>query len=75
MTNIVFALMIAVNGVTSTTAVFETRDQCLQEARAIIQQGPSAYCVPINQLNIEQTQTQVKKMMDMLNLMMKEMEK
>ncbi len=75
MTNIVFALMVVVNGVTSTTAVFDTREQCLQEAQAIIKQGPSAYCVPVNQMNAEQAQAQVKQMMKMLNTIIKDLEK
>lgn len=30
-------------------AVFTSQEQCMAEAHSIIQQGPSAYCVPIAQ--------------------------
>ena len=30
-------------------AVFTSQEQCMQEAQNIIQQGPSAYCAPVNQ--------------------------
>ncbi len=52
MSEILFALMIiakAPNMPDQQLAVFNSREQCLQEAQAIIQQGPSAYCVPMNQ--------------------------
>ena len=38
-------------------AVFTSELQCMQEAQNIIQQGPSAYCVPIAQQPVLEQQT------------------
>lgn len=52
-------------------AVFNNRAQCMQEAQNIIQQGPSAYCVPVNQQ--PSPEEAIRKMTAMMKLMMKEM--
>jgi hypothetical protein len=76
MTEILFALMIVSkipNVPDQQAAVFASRAQCMAEAQNIIQQGPSAYCVPLNQQpNPEEA---VRKMTAMMKMMMKEMEK
>jgi hypothetical protein len=38
-------------------AVFTSKAQCMAEAQNIIQQGPSAYCVPIVQQPVLEQQT------------------
>ena len=38
-------------------AVFTSKAQCIAEAQNIIQQGPSAYCVPIAQQPVLEQQT------------------
>jgi hypothetical protein len=52
MNELLFALVIIAQVPTmpdQQMAVFTSREQCMQEAHSIIQQGPSAYCVPIAQ--------------------------
>lgn len=49
MNEIVFALILVSRTPSlpdQEVAVFANRTQCMQEAQAVIQQGPSAYCVP-----------------------------
>lgn len=51
MTELVYALFIAAqlsDLPDQQVAVFQTRAQCLTEARAVIEQGPHAYCLPQN---------------------------
>lgn len=75
MTELLFALMIASktpNMPDQQLAVFASRAQCMQEAKNIIQQGPSAYCVPVNQQ--PSPEEAVRKMSAMMKLMMKEMD-
>ncbi len=75
MNEILFALMIAsktANMPDQQLAVFSSRARCMQEAQNIIQQGPSAYCVPVNQQpNPEEA---IRKMAKLMQTMMKEME-
>ena len=52
-------------------AVFNNRTQCMQEARNIIQQGPSAYCVPKQNVNVEKQMTM---MVEMLGKMRRQMD-
>ena len=76
MNEILFALMIvakAPNMPDQQMAVFTSRAQCMQEAQSIIQQGPSAYCVPLNQQ--PSPEEAVRKMTAMMKIMMKEMDK
>ena len=52
MNELLFALVIIAHVPTmpdQQVAVFTSREQCMAEAHSIIQQGPSAYCVPIAQ--------------------------
>ncbi len=75
MNEILFALMIAAkvpNMPDQQVAVFSSRAQCMQEAQNIIQQGPSAYCVPVNQQ--PSPEEAVRKMTALMKTMMKEME-
>lgn len=51
MTELMFALFISaqINDLPDQQiAVFPTRGQCMAEARAVIEQGPHAYCLPQN---------------------------
>ena len=60
MNELLFALVIMAQVPTMSdqqVAVFTSQEQCLAEAQSIIQQGPSAYCVPIAQHPILQEQT------------------
>ena len=74
MNEILFALMIVANAPSvpdQQVAVFASRSECIREAQAIIQQGPSAYCVPVNQQ--PSPEEAIRKMTAMIKLMMKEM--
>jgi hypothetical protein len=74
MNEILFALMIVAKMPAMSdqqVAVFTSRDQCMQEAQSLIQQGPSAYCVPINQQpSPEQV---IAKMQGIMRTMMEQM--
>ena len=75
MNEILFALMMiskAPNMPDQQLAVFTSRAQCMQEAQSIIQQGPSAYCVPLNQQ--PSPEEAIRKMSAMMRMMMKEMD-
>ena len=75
MNEILFALMIVAkspNMPDQQLAVFTSRAQCMQEAKNVIQQGPSAYCVPLNQQ--PSPEEAIRKMSAMMKLMMKEMD-
>lgn len=74
MNEILFALMLVSRTPSmpdKQVAVFASRSECVKEAQAIIQQGPSAYCVPINQQ--PSPEEAIRKMTAMMKLMMKEM--
>ncbi len=50
MNELLFALIIVAqvpNTSDQQVALFTTQSQCMLEAQNIIQQGPSAYCVPV----------------------------
>jgi hypothetical protein len=75
MNEILFALMIVAKSPSmpdQQLAVFTSRAQCMQEAQSIIQQGPSAYCVPLNQQ--PSPEEAIRKMSAMMKMMMKEMD-
>lgn len=75
MNEILFALMMiakAPNMPDQQLAVFTSREQCMAEAKRIIQQGPSAYCVPLNQQ--PSPEEAIRKMSAMMRMMMKEMD-
>jgi hypothetical protein len=44
-------------------AVYQTREHCMYEAQQIITQGPSAYCVPVNQFSEKDPNEQVNSVM------------
>ena len=75
MNEILFALMIVAKTPTmpdQQVAVFANREQCHREAQAIIQQGPSAYCVPMNvqpapEESVKRMTTLMKMMMEQMN--------
>ena len=52
-------------------AVFNTRAQCMQESKNIIQQGPSAYCVPKQKVNVEK---QMSIMVELMGKMKRQMD-
>lgn len=60
MNELLFALIIVAqvpNTSDQEVAVFTSQTQCMLEAQHIIQQGPSAYCVPVARQTIpEETQ-------------------
>ena len=75
MNEILFALMMiakAPNMPDQQVAVFTSREQCMVEAQRVIQQGPSAYCVPLNQQ--PSPEEAIRKMSAMMRMMMKEMD-
>ena len=75
MNEILFALMMiakAPNMPDQQLAVFTSREQCMAEAKRIIQQGPGAYCVPLNQQ--PSPEEAIRKMSAMMRMMMKEMD-
>jgi hypothetical protein len=75
MTEVLFALMLVSktpNFPDQQVAVFASRSECVKEAQAIIQQGPSAYCVPVNQQ--PSPEEAIKRMTALMKTMMKEME-
>jgi len=64
LSHIVYALVIVgSNGDERVYAQFPTRDWCVAEAKRVIEQGPSAYCFPTNQLTQEGIQQQFDHMM------------
>jgi hypothetical protein len=75
MTELLFALMIVAkspNMPDQQVAVFSSKAQCMQEAQSIIQQGPSAYCVPVN--SQPSPEEAVRRMANLMQHMMKEMD-
>lgn len=75
MTELLFALMIVAkspNMPDQQVAVFSSKAQCMQEAQSIIQQGPSAYCVPVNRQ--PSPEEAVRRMTSLMQSMMKEMD-
>jgi len=77
MTQIFYALIISANmnlPANTTAAVFQTREPCLVEAQALLNQGVEDICVPVNKQTPEQEQQQELAMMQLFNGMIKEME-
>ncbi len=75
MNELLFALMIVAkspNMPDQQVAVFSSKTQCMQEAQNIIQQGPSAYCVSVNQQ--PSPEEAIKRMTALMRTMMKEMD-
>jgi hypothetical protein len=64
LSHIVYALVIVgSNGSEQVYAQFPTREWCVAEAQRVIEQGPSAYCFPTNQLTQDDIQRQFDQMM------------
>jgi hypothetical protein len=75
MNEILFALMMVSKAPAmpdQQVAVFTSRAQCMAEAQNIIQQGPSAYCVPVNQQ--PSPEEAIRRMTSLMQTMMKEMD-
>lgn len=72
---VVYALIIVgQNGMETNVAQFATREQCLSEARLVIEQGPNAYCVPHNQITQADIQQRLNSMMNMMREISKDMD-
>lgn len=78
MIEVLFALIMvskAPNMPDQQVAVFTSRSQCMAEAQSIIQQGPSAYCVPVNQQpQPPSPEEAIRRMTSLMQSMMKEMD-
>lgn len=73
--NVVYALVIVgQTGIETTVAQFQTREQCVHEARMVIKQGPSAYCFPTNQVTQADMQNQLNAMLEIMRQFRREME-
>lgn len=73
--NIVYALVIVgQTGTETTVAQFQTREQCVHEARLVTKQGPSAYCFPTNQVTQADMQNQLNAMLEVMRQFRREME-
>lgn len=73
---IMWALVITAqvpDGENQTAAVFTTREECMQEAKRVIEQGPSAYCVPTNVSTQAQVEEQMRSVFRLMGNMMREM--
>ena len=66
--NLIYALVIVGSGGQETLAAnFETRELCMAEAQRVIEQGPSAYCFPTNQM----TQADIQRQFDDMRVLLK----
>lgn len=75
MIEVVFALMMVAKVPSmpdQQVAVFTSREQCMAEAHSLIQQGPSAYCVPVNQQ--PSPEEAIRRMTKLMQTMMKDMD-
>ena len=62
--NLIYALVIVGSGGQETLAAnFPNRQICMAEAQRVIEQGPSAYCFPTNQITQADIQRQFDEMM------------
>ena len=62
--NLIYALVIVgQTGQDTLVAHFPNREICMAEAQRVIEQGPSAYCFPTNQMTQEDIQQQFDQMM------------
>ena len=65
--NLIYALVIVgQTGQDTLVAHFPNREICMAEAQRVIEQGPSAYCFPTNQMTQEDIQRQFDQMMVLL---------
>lgn len=73
--NLIYALVIVgQNGAETTTAHFSDRRTCLTEAAKVIEQGPTAYCVPHTEMTQEYINSHLDKMISTLNHIRNKME-
>ena len=62
--NLIYALVIVgQTGQDTLVAHFPNRQLCMAEAQRVIEQGPSAYCFPTNQMTQADIQQQFDQMM------------
>ena len=62
--NLIYALVIVgQTGQDTLVAHFPNREICMAEAQRVIEQGPSAYCFPTNQMTQADIQHQFDQMM------------
>jgi len=75
LSHIIYALVIVGQGGQETVvANFPTRDWCVAEAKRVIEQGPSAYCFPTNQITHEDIQKQFNNMLILMSQLREKME-
>ena len=75
LTEIAFALVVIGSaGDERVVAQFQTREQCLHEAKLVREQGPSAFCFPTNQLTQADLQKQFDMMLRLMDKFRREME-
>ena len=73
--SLIYALVIVgQSGNETIVAHFPNREICLAEAQRVIEQGPTAYCFPSNQLTQEDVQRQFDHMMVLLKRFRTQME-
>ena len=66
--NLIYALVIVGSGGQETLAAnFPNRELCMAEAQRVIEQGPSAYCFPTNQM----TQADIQRQFDQMMVLMR----
>jgi hypothetical protein len=66
--NLIYALVIVgQTGQDTLVAHFPNREICMAEAQRVIEQGPSAYCFPTNQM----TQADIQRQFDQMMVLMR----
>jgi hypothetical protein len=66
--NLIYALVIVgQTGQDTLVAHFPNREICMAEAQRVIEQGPSAYCFPTNQM----TQADIQRQFDSMMVLMR----
>ena len=66
--NLIYALVIVgSSGQETLAANFPNRQICMAEAQRVIEQGPSAYCFPTNQM----TQADIQRQFDSMMVLMR----
>ena len=66
--NLIYALVIVgQTGQDTLIAHFPNREICMAEAQRVIEQGPSAYCFPTNQI----TQADIQRQFDSMMVLMR----
>ena len=66
--NLIYTLVIVgQTGQDTLVAHFPNREICMAEAQRVIEQGPSAYCFPTNQM----TQADIQQQFDQMRVLMR----